>query len=129
MGNFLTLNFWFSSRPGAFTSLSLKIVLGFLVLLAILTLISWLIKRKWSKGLYASFWRSLYTFFITNTLLGLLLTFFNYEMVPFLSARFWFLLWTIGMLIWIFFIIKAILKIPAKKEQLDKEREYQKYIP
>jgi hypothetical protein len=129
MGNFLTLNFWFSARPGAFSGLSLKIVLGFIVLLVILSIVSGIIKKRWSKGLYSAFWSSLNTFFITNAALGLLLTFFNYEMVPFLSARFWFLLWAISMLAWLFFIVKIIIKIPAKRVQLEKEKEFKKYIP
>ena len=129
MGNFLTWNFWFNLRPGAFIGLSFKIVLGFIALLIILTIVSGLIKRKWSKSLYACFWSSLYVFFLTNVVIGLLLTFFNYEMVPFLSARFWFLLWLIGMLVWLFFIYKIMIKIPQKKALLEKEREFKKYIP
>jgi hypothetical protein len=129
MGNFLTLNFWFSARPGAFSGLSLKIVLGFVVLLIILSVVSGVIKKRWSKGLYSSFWGSLNTFFISNSIIGLLLTFFNYEMVPFLSARFWFLLWAIGMLVWFFFIVKIVIKIPSRRAQLEKEKEFKKYIP
>ncbi|MEI6597086.1 MAG: hypothetical protein WCL13_02650 [bacterium] len=129
MGNFLTWNFWLSARPGAFTGFSLKIVLVFIFLLIILSVTSGVIKKKWSKGLYSSFWSGLYTFFIANAVIGLLLTFFNYEMVPFLSARFWFLLWAIGMLVWLFFIFKIAAKIPGKRALLEKEKEFKKYIP
>ena len=129
MGNFLTWNFWFSARPGAFTGLSLKIVLGLIFLLIILSIASGVIKKRWSGGLYSSFWSSLYTFFLTNAIIGLLLTFFNYEMVPFLSSRFWFLLWAISMLVWLFFIFRIIMKIPGKRAQMEKEKEFKKYIP
>jgi len=129
MGNFLTWNFWFSSRPGAFAGLSLKIVLGFIFLLIILSIASGIIKKRWSKSLYSSFWSGLYTFFLTNAIIGLALTFFNYEMVPFLSSRFWFLLWAIGTLVWLFFIYRIIVKIPEKRERLEKEKEFNKYIP
>jgi len=129
MGNFLTWNFWFSARPGAFTGFSLKIVLGFIILLIILSLASGVIKKRWAKSLYSSFWSSLYTFFLTNAILGLILTFFNYEMVPFLSSRFWFFLWAVGMLAWLFFIYRAIMKIPGKRALLEKEKEFKKYIP
>lgn len=129
MGNFLTWNFWFSVRPGAFTGLSLKIVLGFILLLIILSIISGIIKKRWTKSLYSSFWSSLYIFFLTNAGLGLLLTFFNYEMVPFLSSRFWFLLWAVGMLVWLFFICRIAAKIPDKRARLEKEKEFKRYIP
>ncbi len=129
MGNFLTWNFWFSARPGAFAGWSLKIVLGFIFFLIILSIIGGVIKKRWSKSLYASFWSGLYTFFLTNAIIGLLLTFFNYEMVPFLSSRFWFLFWAIGMLVWLFFIYKIVIKIPEKRARLEKEKEFKKYIP
>lgn len=129
MGNFLTLNFWFSSRPGVFISTSLKIILGFIFLLIILTVVTSIGKRKWVRSLYANFWNSLYYFFLTNTIIGLLLTFFNYEMVPFLSARFWLLLWGVSLLIWLVFIGRVVIKIPQKKAQLEKEKEFKKYIP
>jgi len=129
MGNFLTLNFWFSLRPGVFAGSSLKIVLGFIFLLIIMTMVTGVGKRKWAKSLYAGLWQSLYLFFLTNAIIGLILTFFNYEMVPFLSARFWFLLWAVGLIIWLVFIYRAIVKIPQRKARLEKEKEFKKYIP
>lgn len=129
MVNFLTWNFWFSSRPGAFIDFSLKVILGFTFLLIIFSIVSRVIKKRWFKSLYSSFWSGLYAFFLTNAIIGLLLTFFNYEMVPFLSARFWFLLWTISMLVWLFFIYRIAVKIPIKRAQLEKEQEFKKYIP
>ncbi len=129
MGNFLKLDFWFGLRPGAFIGSSLRLILGFIALLIILTIIASIGRKKWSKSLYAGFWQNLYYFLFTNSVIGLVLTFFNYEMVPFLSARFWFLLWAAGMVVWLFFIYKIIIKIPQKKQQLEKEKEFKKYIP
>lgn len=129
MGNFLNFDFWFSPRPGAFIPSSLKIMLGFIILLIIATIVSGAIKRRWAKSLYANFWASLNSFFLVNAIIGLFLIFFNYEMVPFLSARFWFLLWGAGILVWLFFIYKIIIKIPQKKARLEKEREFKKYVP
>lgn len=129
MGNFLTLNFWFSLRPGAFIGPTLKIILGFIFLLIVLALAAGIGKKRWSKSLYTGLWQSLYYFFLTNAIIGLILTFFNYEMVPFLSARFWFLLWGLGLIIWLVFIYRTIIKIPQKKARLEKEKEFNKYIP
>ena len=129
MGNFLTLNFWFSLRPGVFIGLSLKIILGLIFLMIILALVSGFGKKRWSKSLYAGLWQSLYYFFLTNAIIGLVLVFFNYEMVPFLSARFWFLLWIASLIIWLYFIYRTIIKIPQRKARLEKEREFNKYIP
>lgn len=129
MGNFLTWNFWFNFRPGPFINFSLKVILGFIFVLIILSIVSGIIKKRWFKNLYSSFWSGLYTFFLTNGIIGLLLTFFNYEMVPFLSTRFWFLLWAISMLIWLFFIYKIAAEIPVKRARLEKEKEFKRYVP
>ena len=129
MGNFLTWNFWFSARPGVFIGYSLRIVLSFIFLLIILSIVSGVIKKRRFRSVYYSFWNGLYTFFLTNAIIGLLLTFFNYEMVPFLSARFWFLLWVISMLVWLFLVSKIAIKISEKKAQMEKEKEFKKYIP
>lgn len=129
MGNFLTWDFWFGARPGVFIDFSFKIILGFTFLLIVLSVISGIIKKKRSKSLYLSLWSSLYVFFLTDAIIGLLLAFFNYEMVPFLSSRFWFALWAVSMLVWLFFIYKIAIKIPGKRQQLEKEKEFKKYIP
>lgn len=129
MGNFLTWNFWFNLRPGSFLGSSLKIILAFIILLIILTVVAGFGKRKWAKSLYANLWSGLYYWFLANAVIGLVLLFFNYEMVPFLSARFWLLIWALGFLVWLAFIIKLAVKIPQKKVQLEKEKEFRKYIP
>lgn len=129
MGNFLTWNFWFGARPGAFIDSSFKIILGFAFLLIALSVVSGIIKKKRSKSLYSSFWSGLYAFFLTNAIISLLLVFFNYETVPFLSSRFWFALWAISMLVWLFFIYKIAIKVPAKRQQLEREKEFKRYIP
>ena len=64
-----------------------------------------------------------------NFFVGLILLFFSHELIPFLSARFWFLLWGLGIAVWLVFIFKALVAIPKKKKQIEKEREYKKYIP
>jgi len=79
--------------------------------------------------LYAALWSNFYYLFLTNAVVGLILAFFNYEMVPFLSARFWFLLWGAGLVVWLIFIGKIITKIPQKRAQLEKEKEFKKYLP
>ncbi len=129
MGNFLTWNFWFSAKHGSFTSFSFKMILGFIFLLIVLAAVSGIIKKRLPKSLYFSFWSKLRVFFMSNAAIGLLLSFFNYEMAPFLSSRFWFLLWAVGMLAWLFFIYKAAAKVPEEKARAEKEKEFKKYIP
>jgi len=129
MGNFLTLNFWFNLRPGVFTGFSFKVVAGFVILMIVSAVVAGIGKKRWLKSLYVGLWNSLYYFFLTNAIVGLFLIFFNYEMTPFLSARFWFLLWAAGMIVWAVFIYKVVVKIPQRKARFEKEKEFKKYIP
>ncbi|MEK7203042.1 MAG: hypothetical protein AAB653_01880 [Patescibacteria group bacterium] len=129
MSNLLSWNFWFNLRPGALTLLPQKIFLIFVIALIFFTALFSYIKAVKNKGLYVKLWGKLYFFSLVNSIIGLLMMFFNYEMAPFLTMRFWYLLWFIGSVVWLFYIIKEIMKIPEKKQQLKKEKEFKKYIP
>lgn len=128
MRNLFTLKLWFNTQPGQLTPLALKGIAGLLIALLIATVIFLLIKNK-KRSIYYRIWQKLYFFSLSNLVIGLFLFFFAYELLPFLSMRFWFLLWGIGMAVWVGFIIKALLEIPRIKEKRIKEEEYRKYIP
>ena len=129
MQNLLSLKFWFNLRPGLLLPIYQKFLLALVIILVILSLaLNFLMKRN-KIGLYAQFWRGAYYFCFTNAFIFLLLLFFNYELVPFLSARFWYLLVSVEMAVWIFFTLRTLYFIPKKKERYDKEKEFKKYIP
>lgn len=128
MRNLFTLKLWFNTQPGQLTPLALKGIAGLLIALLIATVIFLLIKNK-KRSIYYRIWQKLYFFSLSNLVIGLFLFFFAYELLPFLSMRFWFLLWGIGMAVWVGFIIKVLLEIPRIKEKRIKEEEYRKYIP
>lgn len=127
--NLLKLSFWFSLRPIPLLPTYDKIFTGFVVLLGLSLIASFFIKKAYQKNIYSRIFNEAYSFFFTNFGLGLLLLFFNYEAVPLLSARFWFILWAIEMGIWGYLIAVSAKEIPDKKEQFKKEKEYNKYLP
>ncbi len=127
MENLLTLNYWFNLRPEALIPLAFKIFAGAIIFFILVTIVASINKKK--KRLYRRFWQKAHGFAFTNTILGLVFIFFNYESVPFFAARFWLGLWALGMLVWIVFIIINLKTIPQKKEELEKEQEYKKYLP
>lgn len=129
MDNLFSLKFWFNLRPASLSPTFQNIFTGFVVVLIMATVAAGLIKKGNKKQLYGRFWSALYSFCLTNAIVGLILWFFNYEQVPFLSARFWFLLWAAEMIIWAAFIVKILLVVPKLKEQAEKEKEFKKYIP
>ena len=81
------------------------------------------------KSIYNRILRKLSNFCLGNVVIGLIILFFSYEMVPLLSSRFWFLIWGIEMAVWLFFIFRITREIPKKKEEMEKDKEFKKYIP
>ncbi len=127
MTNLLTWPFWFTLNPGPLTPLAQKLFIGLTAVFILAAIIIFFIKRK--SGIYRGLLKKLYTFCLSNFFISLLFHFFNYELVPFFSARFWLALWGITMLIWLFFILKKLKSIPLQKKEQDKNKELKKYLP
>ncbi len=128
LGKILSFKYWFNFHPTNLSSDGLQFLTIFLAVLLFLAIIFSLAKKR-IRGLYNKIYRRLSSFFLTNFIIGIFLLFFAYEAVPFLSSRIWFLLWVLGMLVWLSFIIYALAQIPKLKEKLAKEQEYKKYLP
>jgi len=128
MGNLFSLHFWFNLRPPALLPIYQKFFIGLVIALIVASFIFWFIKSK-RRNVYINFWRNLYYFSFTNSFIGIVLLFFSYELVPFLSARFWFLLWGAGIIAWLIFIFKSLIAIPKRRKKIAEEEEYKKYIP
>jgi len=127
MSTLLTLSFWFNLRPGSMSGLSRNIFIGFIIALIIAAVVLFISKIK--KSPYRSLFISLYNFSISNALIGLLLLFFNYEIVPFFSAYFWYLIWVIVMILWLVGIALKVKKIISKKKDQTEIDEIKKYLP
>jgi hypothetical protein len=126
--NFLNYKYWLNLRPESLEGGAQKYFTILVILFFVLTLVFSFLKSR-NKNLYSRVLRKLYTFFLTNFIIGLLLLFFTYETVPFLSSRFWFLLWAAGIIFWLYFIVKEVVRVPKIKQELEKEKEFKKYIP
>lgn len=128
MENIFSIKLWTNIRPGSLQPEFQKILIVVVACLLVFSIVFSLLKNK-KRSLYNKIWQRLASFCVSNFIIGVLLLFFTYELVPFLSMRFWFLLWGIGMIVWLFFILKIYFKIPELKEKLEKEKEFKKYIP
>ncbi len=129
MPNLLSLKMWFNLYPGSLMPIFQNILIALIIAFFIATGISWYFYNKKKKTLYAKIWSSFYGFFLTGMIVGAFLLFFTYEGVPFLSARFWFLIWFLVHVVWLYFIIKKLKKIPEIKKEIAGRKEYKKYIP
>jgi hypothetical protein len=127
MTNLLTWRFWFALRP---ESLIPSIQKGFAILLiAFIVIAFFMLLAKKRSGIYRGFFKRLYTFFLSNVIIGGILLFLNYEMVPFFSARFWLAIWGITMLVWLALILKKLRVIPIQKKKQEQDKELKKYLP
>lgn len=127
MKNLLTWEYWFTLRPEALNQLANRLFLAALIILFVSCFIFGWLKKK--SSLYRGLVKKLYNFAVGNTVIGLLLFFFNYESAIFFSARFWLLLWLILIISWLVIILKDLKKIPAKKKQISAEQTFKKYLP
>lgn len=128
--NFFKLERFFSLQPAialATVYFLLKIFGALLVLALIIKIISKITKGdSFSKQL----WHKYFVFLLTMSLSGLFLVWFRYERAYFLSARFWLLVWLIGFIVWLFYILKYQFKVmPQARAQLQKTQEFNKYLP
>ncbi len=128
MSNLLSLKFWLASRPGALLPVYHNALIAFIVFLTIAALVFSFLGRT-KGGAYNKIWRGLSGFSLSNIIIGLLLLFFTYEMIPVLSSRFWFIVWGAEMAIWLFFIARAAQEIPKRKKRAEEEKQFKKYLP
>lgn len=127
MKNLFTWKYWFSVNPEQLSALGFAFLIGVTVLFFAVGIASLVGKRR--RGIYRGFFDRFYDFSIANFILGLVFLFFNYENIPFFVARFWLIIWLLGAGAWLFFIIRRLKEIPAKKKALEAEQERKKYLP
>jgi len=128
MKTIFSLPFWLNTRPGTISFCS--IIFIFIVIISFLILaIVFKSREKKKKDRYYRVWRRISTYGFINSLIGLMLLFFSYELTPLLSSRFWYLLWLLEILLHPFFIFKAYKKIIENQKEREKTKIYRKYLP
>jgi Na+-transporting NADH:ubiquinone oxidoreductase subunit NqrB len=127
MNNLLTLNYWFSVNPGPLTTLGFNLLIALTAIFFLLAVVAMILKGR--KGLYRGIFNRIYDLSVGNFIIGLLFLFFHYQNIPFFTAKFWLLIWLVGLVIWFYFIIKKMKKIPEKRKELERELEKRKYLP
>jgi small-conductance mechanosensitive channel len=127
MSTLFTSTFWFNLRPGSMSGLPRNIFIGLIIALVIAAIVLLIAKKK--KGIYRKLFSSLYNFCLSNMIIGVMLLFFNYEIVPFFSARFWYLIWLVVSILWLINIIKTLKKIMSRQKEQTTVDEIKKYLP
>jgi hypothetical protein len=127
MQHLFSLSYWFNLRPQTLSSVGQTLFISLLTIFVLGIVIIFLARKK--MGRYRGFFKRISNFCVGNLIIGAFLLFFNYEIIPFFSARFWLAIWGLIMLIWFYFILRSLKKIKSAQELSSKEEEIRKYLP
>jgi glucan phosphoethanolaminetransferase (alkaline phosphatase superfamily) len=127
MQHLFSLSYWFNLRPETLSSVGQTMFIALLALFLVAIIVIFVAKKK--MGIYRGFFKRISNFCVGNLIIGGFLMFFNYEIIPFFSARFWLATWGIIMLVWMYFILKSLQKIKLIKSEQGKVDEFKKYLP
>lgn len=126
----ITLQFWFDMTPPPLLPVFYWAFFIFFGLLIFAGITSGRIYKKKKEDFILRFSaKYLKNWFYSAGAAGLLLMMFSYERVALFSSRFWFILWFVGFGVWLFFIIRKLKVLPKKEEELNKKKEFVKYLP
>ncbi len=131
MSNIFSLDFWFRLHP---ISLSPTFSRAFFVLFALFIIfgsIATMVARKRKEDMFLMrIYRKIAAMLTTMGWVGMMILFFSYEELYLLGARFWFLIWGLGVLAWIGSIVYyAKVHVPREREQYQSKVSANKYLP
>lgn len=123
--------YWFDFSPSPMSGTSEKVLLAFFGLVFIVGLVlRTMEKRKKLERFVARAVHRGTHVGLTMGALGILFLFFGFEQVRLFGARFWYLFWLIGFLVWLGFILHEYFKVaPREKKIEDLRRQREKYLP
>lgn len=127
MQHLFSLSYWFNLRPETLSNTGQIMFIALLGLFVLAIIMIFVAKKK--MGVYRGFFKKISDFCVGNLIIGGLLLFFNYEIIPFFSARFWLAIWGLVMVFWAYFILKTLKRIKTTKTEHSREDELKKYLP
>lgn len=127
----LNIKYIFVNNPAPFHFFERGIVMAVCGLLVLAAAVAWFWQRDKTRNLISRKIASkFFNYGIVVGLLGWLLFFIREQGVYFFSRRFWFLFLFISALVWLFYLLKYILKkAPAERQGLKEKEEFERYLP
>ncbi len=128
---FIQPSYWFTLAPAQVDGMSGTLIFGFFVLLFVLGIVMKIVSKQRVKDTYLlEVARKGITLLVTMGLLGSVLYFFSYERIRFFGARFWYVIWLIGLAYWIFCLVRFVkTEVPTKRQEEKSKAEHKKYFP
>ncbi|HBR80811.1 MAG: hypothetical protein UX09_C0031G0005 [Candidatus Uhrbacteria bacterium GW2011_GWE2_45_35] len=123
--------YWLSLTPAPLSSLSEKLLLAFFTMVFVVGIVLRFVERRKNISRFKA--RAFYLasqLGLTMGAVGLLIFFFSFENVRLFGARFWYLFWVIGVVVWLVYILRDYYKVsPKKLQNEEKRRQREKYLP
>lgn len=123
----LSWYYWFRPRTMPLSPTFLYIFLGILAVLLILAV--WFFIKYRQGGRFKRVFSDLHYFAVTNLIIGLALFFFRFEGTIFMTARYWLVLWFLGMGFWLYMIWREFRVLSSKGGRDEGIETYLKYLP
>lgn len=125
-------HYWFSSRPGPLSLRGVSILLFILGVMVVGDIVLRIVakkKRKVWDALSKKLVNRIHNCLSTMTVFGLIITFFDYQGIPVLGARYLLLLWGLVFLVWALSIThEGYVKNRANRQESIKKGEFTKYF-
>lgn len=128
--NFFKFSYWFSLYPPEMSNRAFYLSLAaFLIIFCLGIILKVLSKKLHLEIPYRRFLSRLGSPFIFFGFFALIFLGFKREMVYLLGARFWFLLFGLGTLVWIVYLLVRFLKTyKTDLAKIEKEKQIRKYL-
>ena len=119
----------FSIRPEAMQPRAVQTLLLIFGLLIAASIVSRVLARGKDK-LNAKGYQRLAQLFLTIGIVGYVYVFFAWQGAALLGSRFWLLILAAVTIAWLVFIIKYLIKeAPQRRQEIERKRQIEKYIP
>lgn len=130
MWRWLQPQFLFKTMPAPWGGWHGWVSLAAWVAILALAWISYRISLKAEIKAVRRWWQQLTLWAVWSGSVGLILTFFIWQRLPFLSMRFWLALWVVIILVWLGWLAwKKIFILPKQITSAKVRREFLKYLP
>ncbi|MBI4713796.1 hypothetical protein HY771_01250 [Candidatus Uhrbacteria bacterium] len=128
---FLNPSYWLTIQPASVGGTSGKIIFGLFILIFVFGIAARVASSNTDKERHLrEFGDRVATMFVTMGILGALLYFFSFEQIRLFGARFWYLLWLVGLVVWCFFLWRFIGRtVPERRAHEESQAQQRKYFP
>lgn len=129
MSRFLTVSYWFTNyKPIASITLNVLAVVFLLTLIAAIAINFHIYVNK--PGIKARIYKKWMPLMYTVGIVGLILVFFSSQNIPYLGARWLYVLLVVIAAAWTLKIMKFVKKeFPAHIQNLQEQKNFEKYLP